>query len=183
MTMFNTNGDPDRPLRVALYARVSSEEQKQGQNIKTQAEFAGRYCELNGLNLVAQYLDEAISGTVPLDKRPIGIDMLEAAREKNRSAAISARELAWEMACVLSSGRRMKWVHRVEGECGPWPAFSPPGRPSNLATKPVVRAVNRLWTRANSRALDKLGRRKHSLQSRAIGSKPKKPSARERKPS
>ncbi len=81
MTMF-TNGDNDRPLRVALYARVSGEEQKQGQNIKTQAEFAERHCEFNRLNLVAQYLDEAISGTVPLDKRPIGIDRLEAAREK-----------------------------------------------------------------------------------------------------
>lgn len=29
MSMFNLRGDNEKPLRVALYARVSSEEQKQ----------------------------------------------------------------------------------------------------------------------------------------------------------
>lgn len=117
MTMFNTNGDPDRPLRVALYARVSSEEQKQGQNIKTQVEFANKYCDTFNLNLVECYLDEAVSGTVPLDKRPAGINMLEAAREKRFDIIIGyrldrlARKLkvlldAWETLDELGIGIR-----------------------------------------------------------------------------
>lgn len=78
----NVNGDSDKPLRVALYARVSSEEQKQGQNIQTQVEFANKYGNTFSLKVVECYLDEAISGTVPLHNRPAGMDMLEAAREK-----------------------------------------------------------------------------------------------------
>ena len=34
MSMFNLNGDTDKPLRVALYARVSTEDQAERETIK-----------------------------------------------------------------------------------------------------------------------------------------------------
>ena len=87
MSMFNLNGDTDKPLRVALYARVSSEEQKQGQNIKTQAEFGASFCETFSFQMVEVYLDEAISGTVPLHERPAGARLLEDASAKAEGRA------------------------------------------------------------------------------------------------
>ena len=86
--VFNNNGDSERPLRVALYARVSSEEQKQGQNIETQIAFGTNYCNALELRLVDTFLDEAVSGTVPLGERDAGSALLEAAREKRIDAVV-----------------------------------------------------------------------------------------------
>ena len=80
--MLSTNGNIDRPLRVALYARVSSDEQKEGDNIRTQVELAEKYVDTFGMHLAGQYLDEAVSGTVPLAEREAGARLLQAAREK-----------------------------------------------------------------------------------------------------
>ena len=61
---------------VALYLRVSSEEQRDRETIEIQKEFLEQYCELYGLNVVAIYADNGISGTVPLHERPGGGRML-----------------------------------------------------------------------------------------------------------
>ena len=51
---------------VAIYARVSTEEQRERQSIDTQLEFAKNWCELNEVKIVNFYSDEVISGTVPV---------------------------------------------------------------------------------------------------------------------
>lgn len=65
--------------RVALYARVSSEEQRERQTITNQVEFFHRYIALHGLRADGEYLDEAVSGTIPLHDRPAGARLLAAA--------------------------------------------------------------------------------------------------------
>jgi site-specific DNA recombinase len=66
----------------AVYLRVSSEEQRERQNIRTQADFAQRYAELRGLTFAAEFLDDGVSGTLPLDERPGGHALLEAVRAR-----------------------------------------------------------------------------------------------------
>jgi site-specific DNA recombinase len=63
--------------KLAIYERVSSEEQKTRETIETQDQFLGEYVNLYGLEVVKVYKDEAISGTVPLGERPAGAELLK----------------------------------------------------------------------------------------------------------
>jgi site-specific DNA recombinase len=67
--------------RVALYLRVSSEEQREKETIEIQREFLEPYCELYGFDVVKTYADDGISGTIPLHERPEGRELLEDAKE------------------------------------------------------------------------------------------------------
>jgi site-specific DNA recombinase len=67
-------------MPVALYLRVSTEEQRERQSIATQREFAERYCSLHQLVVAAVYADDGVSGTVPLPLRPAGARILPDAR-------------------------------------------------------------------------------------------------------
>ena len=66
--------------RIALYMRVSSEEQAERMTIKTQDEFLDQYCALYGHEVAGVYKDEAISGTVPMHERPQGRRLLDDAK-------------------------------------------------------------------------------------------------------
>jgi site-specific DNA recombinase len=67
-------------MPLALYLRVSTEEQRERQSIVTQREFGQRYCELHQLPIFDVFADDGVSGTVPLETRPAGRRMLEGAR-------------------------------------------------------------------------------------------------------
>jgi len=67
-------------MAVAIYVRVSTEEQRERQSIATQREFGDRYCQLHELAVYACYADDGVSGTVPLDQRPEGSRILDDAR-------------------------------------------------------------------------------------------------------
>src|ERR687897_535641 len=81
--MPSTNGHGARPERVALYLRVSSEEQREKATIKIQREFLDGYCQLHGLEVAGRYHDDGVSGTIPLHERPEGRRLLEDAKEDN----------------------------------------------------------------------------------------------------
>ena len=68
-------------MPVALYLRVSTEEQRERQSILTQREFGQRFGELHQLPLYEIYPDDGVSGTVPFESRPAGRRVLEAARQ------------------------------------------------------------------------------------------------------
>jgi site-specific DNA recombinase len=59
-------------MKVAVYCRVSSEEQKQKQTINTQIDFATRYAQLHELQIVEWYKDEGVSGEKAFGNRPEG---------------------------------------------------------------------------------------------------------------
>jgi DNA invertase Pin-like site-specific DNA recombinase len=75
--MPSTNGQGSKPERVALYLRVSSEEQRDAGTIETQREFLLRHAERSGFEVAETYADDGISGTVPLHKRPEGARLLD----------------------------------------------------------------------------------------------------------
>jgi site-specific DNA recombinase len=64
----------------ALYARVSSAEQRARETIQTQVQFAERFADLRGLTFAAHFLDDGVTGTKALEARPGGKGLLEAAR-------------------------------------------------------------------------------------------------------
>jgi site-specific DNA recombinase len=70
-------------MAVAIYVRVSTEEQKERQSIRTQLEFGERYCALHDLSVFRVYSDDGVSGTVPLERRPEGSQILKDAQDGN----------------------------------------------------------------------------------------------------
>ena len=67
-------------MAVAVYVRVSTEEQRERQSILTQREFGDRYCDLHKITVHRVYSDDGVSGTVPLERRPEGSQILKDAR-------------------------------------------------------------------------------------------------------
>lgn len=67
--------------RVAVYARVSTEDQKERQSIETQIEYAKQYCQREGYLITGFYCDAGVSGTIPLEEREAGSRLLRDARE------------------------------------------------------------------------------------------------------
>ena len=67
-------------MPVAIYVRVSTEEQRERQSILTQREFAERFCSLHELTIHRIYADDGVSGTVPVESRPEGSQILRDAR-------------------------------------------------------------------------------------------------------
>src|SRR5918994_283011 len=80
--MPSTNGHSPKGEtgRVALYLRVSSDEQRERESIKTQREFFEQYCKLYELEVAETYADDGVSGTIPLHERPEGMRLLEDVR-------------------------------------------------------------------------------------------------------
>ena len=68
--------------RAAIYERVSSEDQRERETIKTQqAELAQTLTEANGFGRLARYDDDGVSGKIPMALRPSGARLLaDAAR-------------------------------------------------------------------------------------------------------
>ena len=63
--------------RVALYCRVSSDDQKERDTIENQIEILHTYIEVKeGFETYNEYLDNGISGTIPFDKRPEGKQLI-----------------------------------------------------------------------------------------------------------
>ena len=70
-------------VKVAVYCRVSSEDQAERGTINVQKDFAKNYIELYQLSLYDYYCDDGISGTVPMKDRPEGARLLQDAADKH----------------------------------------------------------------------------------------------------
>lgn len=110
--MPGTNGrGPESDVgRVALYLRVSSDEQRERESIKTQREFFEQYCELYGLEVTEIYADDGISGTIPLHERPEGRRLLEDARAENFETLLVYRldRLGRSLLVIVDAAERLE---------------------------------------------------------------------------
>ncbi len=79
--MPSTNGHGPKSEQVALYLRVSSEEQRDRETIEIQREFLEQYRALYELEVAEVYEDDGVSGTIPLHERPEGRRLLQDAKE------------------------------------------------------------------------------------------------------
>jgi site-specific DNA recombinase len=66
----------ERPASVAIYGRVSSDEQREQGTIGVQIDAAKSYCERRDFRLDGLYLDDGVCGTIPLANRPEGARLL-----------------------------------------------------------------------------------------------------------
>jgi site-specific DNA recombinase len=88
MPTTNGHGSSEATERVALYLRVSSEEQRERETIDLQRRFLEQYRRLYELEVVDVYEDDGVSGTIPLHERPVGRRLLEDAKEGKYGAVI-----------------------------------------------------------------------------------------------
>ncbi len=63
-------------MKVALYVRVSTEEQAERESIQIQIEKLRRYCDQQGLEVFDTYNDDGVSGDKPMAARPDGARLL-----------------------------------------------------------------------------------------------------------
>jgi site-specific DNA recombinase len=75
--MPSTNGHTTNPERVALYMRVSSEEQRDAGTIQMQSDSLTRRAAACGFEVAEVYPDDGVSGAIPLHERPEGRRLLE----------------------------------------------------------------------------------------------------------
>ena len=61
---------------VAVYARVSTEDQAEKESVQNQLDFLRRYVDLHGLPVAGEYVDDGISGRLALGDRPEGRRLL-----------------------------------------------------------------------------------------------------------
>lgn len=65
---------------TAIYVRVSTEDQAERGTIESQIEYAEKYCDLNKIKIAKIYKDDGITGTLPLQDRPAGSELLNDAK-------------------------------------------------------------------------------------------------------
>jgi site-specific DNA recombinase len=64
--------------RIATYERVSSEDQRERETIRTQTEELARRLAMDpDVQLVERYVDDGVSGTIPMAERPAGRRLLD----------------------------------------------------------------------------------------------------------
>src|SRR5438128_1754426 len=89
--------------RVALYARVSSDEQREQQTIKTQLEYTRGRAKLEGW-VLTEFVDDGVSGRkIPFHKRPGGAALLAAVRNGEIDRVVTYR--------LDRLGRRARYIH------------------------------------------------------------------------
>src|SRR5215475_15909142 len=65
------------PQSIALYMRVSTDEQADRGTIATQRDFLRQFASLYQLPVADEYADDGVTGTLPLGKRPEGHRLLQ----------------------------------------------------------------------------------------------------------
>ncbi len=75
-------------MAVAVYCRVSSEDQAERGTIEIQKDFAAKYVNLYNLDVFDYYCDDGVTGTLPLEMRPEGKRLLEDAANKRFNTVI-----------------------------------------------------------------------------------------------
>jgi site-specific DNA recombinase len=117
--------------KLAIYERVSSEEQKTKETIVTQDEFLGEFVALYGLEVVKVYKDEAISGTVPLGERPAGAELLSDAASGLFDAVLVYRldRIGRSLLVVVDAHDRLEQAGvALKSATEPIDTSTPPGR-------------------------------------------------------
>ncbi len=76
---------------AAIYARVSTDEQAEKHTIENQLDACRSYCERAGFEVVNEFLDAGVSGTVALAERPAGARLIADADAKSFEVVVCYR--------------------------------------------------------------------------------------------
>ena len=89
--MFTKVPDSEIPIRAALYARVSTDDQRERQTIEGQISALRNFAPHWNMTVVDEYLDDGISGTIPMGNRPEGVRLMADAKEHKFDVVIFYR--------------------------------------------------------------------------------------------
>lgn len=106
MTM---NSSTAKIARIASYARVSTDEQRESGTIATQRNSIREYAKYKKLSITAHFEDEAVSGALPMHKRPQGEQMWRAVENQEFDQLIIYK--------IDRLGRRIKYVLDFVDHC------------------------------------------------------------------
>ena len=117
---------PTATRRVATYERVSSEDQRERETIRTQTDaLERRLARESDIEVVAKYWDDGVSGTIALADRLGGRQLLDdaAAGRFDELWIVTTDRLGRDAPDVLLSRRRLRWLGirlmTLEGEVNP----------------------------------------------------------------
>jgi len=100
--------------RVATYERVSSDDQRERETIKTQTDLLDRWLEREpDIEIVHRFTDDGVSGMKPLDERPGGRALLAAAEagEFDELWLYKLDRLGRNLADTAATGRRLEGLN------------------------------------------------------------------------
>jgi site-specific DNA recombinase len=145
---------------IAIYARVSSEDQQERGTIENQIEFATKYCDLHQLHIVRIYKDDGISGTLPFESRPEASIMLQDAQEKKFDTLLFYRlDRFGRSARTILNGVHTLEQHgiKIKSMTEPFDTGDPSGRflltiLAGVADLERSNILDRLWHGANRAA-------------------------------
>jgi len=157
--MFNFKNQGSE-LKAVLYGRVSSEDQAERGTIQNQIEFSTKYCDLHKINIDEQYLDDGVTGTLPLEERGDGLRLIEDAKAGKFSLVLIYRldRLGRTARVILNA------IHELEGHgvqvrsmTEPFDTGDPSGRflvtiLAGVADLDRSSTLDRLWNGANRAA-------------------------------
>ena len=112
MPSTNSHGPKGQAKRVALYMRVSSEEQREAGTIQTQRAELERHAAARGFEVFDVYGDDGVSGTIPLHERPASARLLEDAKRDAFESVLVYRldRLARTQLAILDAADRLERV-------------------------------------------------------------------------
>jgi|GEM_PF-342845 len=116
---------------VAVYCRVSSEEQAQSGTIQNQGDFAQRYCDLHELKILEVYTDEGVSGVISPFERPASARMLADAKAGRFNTLLVYRldRLSRSLWHLLQVHEKLQeWGVALRSETEPLDTSTPVGR-------------------------------------------------------
>lgn len=117
--------------RVALYARVSTEDQADRGTIDAQRRFLRDYARLYGMEVAGEYVDDGWSGTIPLRERPDGLRLLEDARSGRFQVVVIYRldRLSRSLAALLDAHTELERTGvTIRSGTEPFDTSNPMGR-------------------------------------------------------
>jgi site-specific DNA recombinase len=117
--------------RVALYCRVSTEEQADRKTVDAQLDFLRRWCDLHEIPVAGEYVDEDWSGTIPLGDRPAGQRLLQDAEARGFGSVLTYRldRLGRSLAVLLEAHTTLdRHGITIRSATEPFDTASPIGR-------------------------------------------------------
>jgi site-specific DNA recombinase len=157
-------------MRAVLYARVSTELQKEAGSIESQVSFAREHCRLQKIEILNVYRDEGVSGSVRVNERPEGARLLREARAGKFDCVLVFRidRLARRTSDLLNT------VEELEA-CGvSLRSLTEPFDTSTPAGKFMISTLGGIaeLERANFRDRTKAGMERLAREGRWLGGKP-----------
>lgn len=103
---------PALPVRVAAYSRTSTEEQADRGTVEAQRTHLRDFARLYDLSIVDEYIDDGVSGSLPLGQRPEGKRLLDDAARGRFSTVIVFRldRLGRSLASLLDAHAKLEGI-------------------------------------------------------------------------